>query len=240
MISKYFIVDSFSDLRKNRQARNDEECANSVLKECVNKKARQRMFNYLLKEFPNKFKNENQITLHLEKDPVLRAIAGMNCSINSSRQGSKDEAYVINGIKEVMEPLIDGLTIENLGAHDKVPIRRTGEVLSRKEAKKKYDKTKMLKSFDFEGKIAGKSFFGSAKILVGKGGHQDNVLQEEAELLRWLSDYGEEDCFYFILLDFEEHATQDLKDLKKSNKMKNVFICNHIELQKKLEELNGQ
>ena len=240
MLNQYFVVNSFSDLRKNRQRRNNKECANSLLKDCVNTQQKQRMFNDLLEEFPNEFLNEQDIDLYVQSNPIVRSVMGMLCSIKSSRQGTKDESYVINGIKKVMEPRLEGFTIDNLGVNKKIPIRGTGEVLSRREAKKKYDKTKMLKSFDFAGKIAGKSFFGSAKILVGKGGHQDNVLHEEADLVRWLRAHAQPDCYYFILLDFEDHATQDLDDLKKLNNMNNVFICDHVELQKKLEELNEQ
>lgn len=240
MSNDYFIVNSFSDLRKNRQQKNNEKCANSFLNDCVNEKEKKRTFDYLLNSFPHEFPSEDQIVSYIHNNPIVRSILGMHCSINSSRQGSKDEALVINGIKEVMEPRLKGFRIDNLGVNKNIPIRGTGEVLTRSEAKKKYDKTKMLKSFDFDGKVAGRQFFGSAKILVGKGGHQDNVLHEEADLLRWLSVHGKQDCYYFILLDFEDHATQDLEDLKKSNKMNNVFICDHFELQKKLEELNEQ
>ena len=238
MRKQYFIVDSFSDLRINRQTRNNQKCASSLLKECINPKQKTRTFDSLLRNHPDKFKNESQILLYIEKDPVARSLMGMICSINSSRQGAKDEDYVISGIKEALEPRLPNFNIDNLKPNDMVPIRGTGEVLTRKKAKKKYSKTEMLKSFDFNGKVGGKLFYGSAKIVVGKGGHQDNVLHEEADLLRWLSSHRKKDCFYFILLDFEGHDPKDIEDIKGSNNMSNVFICNHIELQKKLEELN--
>lgn len=239
MTKQYFTVDSFSELRKIRQVRNNEKCANSLLKECVNEVGKKRVFDYLLKE--GIFESEGQIISCIENDRVVRTLMGMLCSKNSSRQGSKDESLVINGIKKVLEPRLMGFKIDNLSVNEKVPIRSTGEVLSRKEAKKlKYSKTEMLKSFDFEGKVGDRSFYGSAKILVGKGGHQDNVLHEEADLLRWLKVYRKKDCFYFILLDFEDHNPKDIKGLKDSNDMDNVFICDHIEIQRKLEELNEQ
>lgn len=240
MTKKYFIVNSFSDLRTMRQINNNEKCASSLLKECVNLKEKKRTFDYLLRAYPDKFKNESQILSYIEKDPVARSLMGMNCSVNSSRQGTKDEDYVISGIKEALEPRLPNFNISNLKVNDMVPIRGTGEVLSRKEAKLKYSKTEMLKSFDFNGKVGGKLFYGSAKIVVGKGGHQDNVLHEEADLIRWLSSHRKKDCFYFILLDFEGHDPKDIDSLKNSNNMSNVFICNHIELQKKLEELNDK
>jgi len=239
MTKHYFTIDSFSELRKNRQVINNEKCANSFLKECVNEKEKKRTFNYLLKK--GIFESEDEIISEMKNNPAFKIVIGMNCSKSSSRQGSKDEALVINGIKGVLEPRLEGFKIDNLSVDDKVPIRRTGEVLSRKEAKKlKYSKTEMLKSFDFEGKVGGRSFYGSAKILVGKGGHQDNVLHEEADLLRWLKIHRKEDCFYFVLLDFEDHDPKDIEGLKDSNDMDNVFICDHIEMQRKMEELNEQ
>lgn len=241
MTKQYFTVDSFSELRKIRQVRNIEKCANSFLKECVNEEEKKRTFSYLLKKFPELFSNEEQIMERMEEDSLVRTLLGMQCSKNSSRQGSKDEALVIDGIKNALEPRLAGFKIVNLKVNEKVPIRSTGEVLSRKEARKlNYSKTEILKSFDFEGKVGDRSFYGSAKVLVGKGGHQDNVLHEEADLLRWLKVHRKEDCFYFILLDFEDHNPKDIEDLKGSNDMDNVFICDHIEIQRKLEELNEQ
>lgn len=239
MTKQYFTVDSFSDLRKDRQVRNNEKCANSFFKECVNKEEKRRTFDYLLKE--GIFGSEDEILSKMKSDPAFKIVMGRLCSTNSSRQGTKDEALVIMGIKDVLEPRLTGFKIDNLKVNEKVPIRSTGEVMSRKKAKKlKYSKTEMLKSFDFEGKVGGRSFYGSAKVLVGKGGHQDNVVHEASDLLRWLKIHRKEDCFYFLLLDFENHDTKDIEQLKKTNDMNNVFICDHIEMQKKMEELNEQ
>lgn len=239
MSKQYFTVDSFSNLRKERQIRNNEECANSFLKECVNEEEKRRAFDYCLQK--GIFKSEGEIIAEMKNNQAFKVVMGMLCSKNSSRQGSKDEAFVIDGIKNALEPRLTGFKIDNLSVNEKVPIRSTGEVMSRKEARKSmYSKTEMLKSFDFEGKVGGRSFYGSAKVLVGKGGHQDNVLHEEADLLRWLRSHRKEDCFYFILLDFENHNPKDVRALKDSNDMDNVFICDHIEMQRKMEELNEQ
>lgn len=234
---KYFYVESFKKIREMRQQENDQKCSSSNLEVCVNEKQKKRVFDTLKK---NHSMTDEDITNCIKNNELVRDLMGMLCSINSSRQGTKDEAFVIQGIKDILEPRLSGFSIDNYKINHKVPIRSTGEILNRDLARKKYSKTELLKSIDFGGFVGGRTFIGTAKIRIGTGGHQDNVLQEEADFLRWLNFYAKPDHYYFILLDFEDCPDSHLQELRKQNLCNNVFICDHVEMQKKLEQLNEQ
>jgi hypothetical protein len=239
-MNDYFIVDSFKGLRTRRQKENDRRCAESLFTECTNLEAKTRLYKRLVEDYPDRFVNDSDIENYMSKNDLCRQISGMQLSVNASRQGSKDEAYVITGLKESLESKLPDFSMDNLKTNEKVPILVNGHVLSRKEAKKLYGKTDMLKSFDFEGKVKSRNFYGFAKILVGSGGHQDNVWHEARSLIEWVDNHNKVDSIYILLLDFEDIDTTSLNDLKKKNHLENVYVCNHIEFQDLMERLHEQ
>ena len=134
-----------------------------------------------------------------------------------------------------------GISIENLGTHDMVPLQ-DGRVLSRKECKKlDIPKNQKLKSFDFKGSALNKTILGFAKVCVGQGGHQDNVYLETVSLLDWINNHGDSDHLYIIMIDgLDKQANKKYNSLKSSySQLKNVFIGSHIKVQTFLKERYG-
>ena len=84
-----------------------------------------------------------------------------------------------------------------------------------------------LKSVDgiFDGPKSGYIF---AKIVIGDGGHQDNVLHEINQYIDWAKTYGEENKIYVMLIDGKQF------DVLKSKQTKNVWVVNTVEFQEKL------
>ncbi len=152
-------------------------------------------------------------------------------AINASRQGTKDEAYVINGIANVLKK--HNIAISNLATDELVPIKN-GDILPRAQAKKYFSKNELLKSFDFAGKIAEHNvdILGFAKVCIGQGGHQDNVYMETTALLEWVQKHGVATTLYVVLVDgLTDGALNKYKNLKSNYNLKKVFIGNHIEFQ---------
>ena len=224
-MNDYFKVDSFKNLRIKRQRENDKRCADSLFTDCTNDKAKKRLYDRLKEDQPDLFQSNSDIDKYMTENVVARQISGMQLAMNASRQGSLDETHVIHGLKQSLESRLSDFFMDNLSTHAKVPIKSSGNVLPRKEAKKIHGKTDMLKSFDFEGEVRGKNFYGFAKVLVGKGGHQDNVFHEASSLIEWVDHHNKNDSIYILLLDFEECDTSGLEDLKEKNHLKNVYVC---------------
>ena len=66
--------------------------------------------------------------------------------------------------------------------------------------KRNIDLSECLKSFD--GKITGLiSGWIFAKIVIGSGGHQDNVFEEANNLCEWIIKFSDINDIYIILID---------------------------------------
>ena len=232
-------VKSFKKIREQRQKENNKKASDSLLTKCVNKKAITRM----LETQRNAGLSEEEFYNRLKTDKPFCDAVAMYCAINASRQGSTDEKQLIKGISEAFETWDLKISLNQSGKDTHVPIKDTGEDLSRREAKKKgYGKSDMLKSFDFEGKIKNKEFLGFAKICTGDGGHQDNVFEETTSIIDWLNKHADSEKNYFILVDFEDNKPQQRVEDELISRIKkdNVFICNHVEFQLKVSELYEQ
>jgi len=156
-----------------------------------------------------------------------KGLAG-RISINASRQGTKDEDFQITTCNITSSKC--GTTIENLSATAYRPTKN-GDIITNSQVKTlKIQKNDCLKSFD--AKISGKkNGWLSAKFVIGRGGHQDNVFEEEHTLCDWVIKYGKENEIYMILIDTD--LISQLDELKeKYETHPNIIIGNHVEIQK--------
>ena len=132
------------------------------------------------------------------------AVAFVICK-NTQRQGVKDEAAVFNYINKNSNH-----TITNLGVNDK-----------------RYDG--IVKSVDglISGKYVGDIF---AKIVVGRGGHQDNVWTELNSIAETVKHFPK-DRVYCLLVDTDD---MDRFSKLRQHQTNNVWIVDTHELIEKL------
>lgn len=150
-------------------------------------------------------------------------------AILASRQGSKDESYVLDEINRVSSGY--GIYVQSLNNQDLRPTN-DGRLLNKEEFKASgLDKLECLKSIDgvINGKVEGYIF---AKICFGEGGHQDNVFQEAKTFARWAQEHGEDGKVYVILIDTD--LTDKFDSLKSIYDSDNVWVVDHVEFQKRL------
>ena len=148
-------------------------------------------------------------------------------AINASRQGIKDEVIQIETINITTSKI--GINIIKLSPNLYRPTK-LGEILVNTEIKKRnINLSDCLKSFDAKitGKISGWIF---AKIVIGSGGHQDNVFEEASTLCEWIIKFSDKNDIYIILIDTDLlHKFDRLKE--KYSNIDNLIIGNHIEIQ---------
>jgi hypothetical protein len=151
------------------------------------------------------------------------------CTILSSRQGSKDESFVLDEINKVSKGF--GIYVQSLNNQDLRPTK-DGRLLNKVEFKRSgISKLNCLKSIDgvISGKIEGYIF---AKIVFGEGGHQDNVFHEAAQFGDWANQFGEENKIYVLLLDTD--LKKKYNELKEKYDSDNVWVVNHTEFQQRM------
>jgi hypothetical protein len=151
------------------------------------------------------------------------------CAILASRQGSKDESFVLDEINKVSKGF--GIYVQSLNNQDLRPTK-DGQILNKEEFKKSgLSKLDCLKSIDgvINGKVEGYIF---AKIVFGEGGHQDNVFHEAAQFGDWAQKFGKEDKIYVLLIDTDLKAKYN--ELKEKYDSGNVWVVNHTEFQQRL------
>ena len=150
-------------------------------------------------------------------------------AILASRQGSKDESFVLDEINRVSRGY--GIYVQSLNNQDLRPTK-DGRLLNKAEFKESgLDKLECLKSIDgvINGNVEGYIF---AKICFGEGGHQDNVFHEAAHFADWAHQYGEEGKVYVILVDTD--LTDKFDRLKSSYDSDTVWVVDHVEFQQRL------
>ena len=150
-----------------------------------------------------------------------------NLSIDSSRQGSKDEHEQLKVVNRFSEQY--GVKITQLNKNDFRPTDE-GDIVSKTEYQARYGKQKNYSHKSFDGRIEGKiSGFISAKVVYGDGGHQDNVFKEMDTTAEWWVKYNRED--YLVLL-IDTNRMKQFQEIKnKYNVNKNIIVVNHVELQ---------
>ena len=160
-------------------------------------------------------------------DPIFAKVLAQSVAINSSRQGSTDETFVIDGVAKSLRQY--GIEMMKCGTNELVPIKGSGSILHRSVAKKMgYTKNQMLKSFDFRGNKDGTEILGFAKVKLGAGGHQDNVIHETDEVIKWAKKYGSPNTLFLFMIDTDN--PEELANMK-SNLPSNIFIGDHKEVQ---------
>lgn len=216
---KLFEVRDFAEIRIIRQQENWNQVILSGLKD-VNKKALDRVISYTGLSF-------DELRNRSNNDPIFAKVLAQSVAVNASRQGSADETFVIDGVSESLRQC--GIEIVKCGTDDLVPIKGSSSILQRSIAKKSgYTKSQMLKSFDFRGNKRGTEILGFAKVKLGAGGHQDNVIHEIDEVVKWAKKYGSSNTLFLFMIDTDN--PEELADLK-SNLPNNIFIGDHKEVQ---------
>jgi hypothetical protein len=222
-----FSVNVF-DLRNERQKHNNlmiaqELCSNSPSYSDLEKIANIKAVDRLLSELEIDY--DNFLTACSDNIIYSKTVA-VAIAKNATRQGKKDEAFVINGIANALKEY--GFNIRSCGVNEYRPCKN-GQMLSNTEFRKqKLNKdVDALKSVDgiFDGPKSGYLF---AKIVIGGGGHQDNVLHEINQYIDWAKQYGESDKIYVMLIDGKEFV------ILKQKQTDNIWVVDHIEFQEKL------
>ncbi len=229
-MEKLFNVD-IGNIRSERQIINYEETKKLLIdgtdiKEIsskINPKALNRLLEYLDITY-------DELLVECKNSEKICKLASMKISKNSTRQGKIDEKFIIEGIDSVVNKY--GFSVKSCGVNE-IRFCNDGRVLDSKNFKEeKLNKNKDgLKSIDATIKGNGVDGYVFAKIVIGKGGHQDNVNIESINFIKWCRKYGDDDKLYVVLVDGE-----DIGELKKMEG-KNVWVVNHVELQKRLIEL---
>ena len=208
------------NLRNERQKLNNILTYQSLKSHNISKNININAFNRILE---NLNFTDVELFTKCDNDDDFCKVTAMYCAINSSRQGSKDEEIQIKTLN---------ITSRNFG----VTIKQQNEFRPCKNGTiinntKKLD---CLKSFD--GKITGMiNGWIFAKVVIGEGGHQDNVYEEANNLCEWILQYNKIhnkgiDEIFIILIDTD--LIEKLNELqKKYMYIKNIIIGGHIQIQ---------
>jgi hypothetical protein len=224
-----FYID-IKNIRSERQKLND----NKVFELLIN----QTPLNEITKHINIKALNRFLIDEHLSYEQLLiecknhqlfaKTISKL-ISINSSRQGKIDEKLIINEISKKLKKY--NVEIKPCDVNE-IRFTDDGRILNNQEFKNEnIDKTiNSLKSIDgiITGKINGYIF---AKVVIGSGGHQDNVFKESLLFINWVNNHGNNNDLFILLIDGE-----DLTKLKQFEK-ENLWVVNHVDFQKRLFNL---
>lgn len=221
---------NFSDIRKERQRKNDEnvyECLSKGNKKTLVENININTYHRIIEEIRGKY-TEDEFLKRCETDDLIARITSMYISKNASRQGSKDEAEQLALCGETGEKC--GIIIRNCSSREVRPTK-DGSIISNNEMKKrKISKDCCLKSFDAQ--ISGK-FCGyiTAKVVYGNGGHQDNVFEEMDTMAEWWKKYkSEKEEILIVLIDTDlNDKFSTIKD--KYSNVDNVKVFNHVEFQ---------
>jgi hypothetical protein len=147
----------------------------------------------------------------IPKDKDGIAALAMLISVKASRQGSKDELTIINGINDAL----DGMSL----------------VKPKKEKRiDGVDKSIDAILQDNNGKIIAYVF---CKVVSGSGGHQDNVIFEAIQFLK-SSKNKDDDILRVCLIDGDFKR----KEIVKFTSDK-AWLCNHQQFQEKLQKRYG-
>lgn len=222
-IIKPIEIDIFS-IRDNRQNKNNLLAIESIKERNLTKNINIEEYKRVLIEL-----NITECDLLEEcKNNInfTKLLAG-RISINASRQGSKDENLQLDICKTTFSKC--DINLNNLSSTSFRPTKN-GEILNKKELKnRKIKKDDCLKSFDAQlnGNINGWIF---AKIVIGNGGHQDNVFEEAYTFCEWVVKYGNKLELYIVLIDTNLIEKYN-NIITKYEKYSNLLIGNHIKVQ---------
>ena len=215
------------NIRNERQKINNQLAMKRIQEKVLNKDINNEEYKRILLELSKYNKTEKELLDECNDNIILLIILAGRISINASRQGTKDELLQIDTCNITLNKF--GISMDKLSVNSYRPTKN-GLIVNNNDIKKnKISLNDCLKSFDAKltGKINGWVF---AKIVIGNGGHQDNVFEEAYILCEWIIKYGVISDIYIILIDTD--LKTKFNDLKtKFNNNKNLIIGNHIEIQ---------
>ena len=215
------------NIRNERQKINNELAIKRIRERNLTKDINNQEYKRILSELLIYNKTEKDLLDDCDDNIILLIILAGRISINASRQGTKDELLQIDTCNITLNKL--EISIDKLSVNSYRPTK-DGQILTNNDIKKnKISLNDCLKSFDakLSGKIKGWVF---AKIVIGNGGHQDNVFEEAYILCEWIIKFSVLSDIYIILIDTD--LKTKFKDLKtKFNDIENLIIGNHIEIQ---------
>ena len=227
--AKLIVLDC-KNLRLARQQSNNKKTLEALLHPATTEKqlkaiSNDQEFDRTLEDLKFTFE---QFTQRCRTDHAFAVLAARHISINASRQGSKDEAFVLTTCNETTKQF--GVEITNIPNTEARPTK-CGKILSKNEYEKSgLKKNDCLKSFDAKitGKVQGWIF---AKITFTNGGHQDNVFEEAHTMGEWFVKYGNPAELYVLLIDTDLIAQfNELRE--KYHKKNNILVVNHVDFQK--------
>ena len=208
--------------------KNDKLSRKDLEKEC-NEKELDRTLKYITANIGREF-TFTEFHEKCKSDDVYRLSIAPKIAKNCSRQGSKDELYVLTVCNNSTSK--HGINIEQLSNDSIRAHRHSSKLINKNEYKNgkgEYKQNDCLKSFDARifGKKQGYIF---AKVCIGCGGHQDNVFDEAHHFGEWADKYGEEGKIYIILIDTD--LINKFKEIEeKYNNNSKVYVVDHIGLQ---------
>ena len=177
--------------------------------------------------------NEEQLLQKCANDLLFAKVVSRQISKMASRQGTKDEAFILKKCNETTSKV--GIYIENLSTTAFRPTKK-GCILTNNQYKKSgLKKNDCLKSFDakISGLVKGWVF---AKVAFGEGGHQDNVFSEAHDFVEWADKYRTSDELYIVLVDTDLNLK--FAELKQKPTKGNILVCNHVEFQRVIIDLS--
>ena len=217
------------NIRIERQKRNDILASQSIIdKKLTKKNINIKEYKRLIKSYEEKGYTEKDILDKCEVDDMFLHSISRNISINASRQGTRDELLQLITVNSTSSKF--GICIEKLNKDDFIPTKNGKIVCKSDVIKESIKKIECLKSFDarISGKIEG---WVSAKLVIGKGGHQDNVFEEEDTLCAWFMNFGGKEQRLIVLIDTDLFPkVEELKEKYKN--IENILIGNHEEVQR--------
>ena len=206
--------------RNERQVNNNKLAYDSIKQnpnitdnKNINKKALDRLLNHLdYDNLGNVIKDKNNY------EEIIIKLASLYIAKNASRQGSIDEDLQLQSINTLQE-----YYIEIIKDGRQKPVKDGG---IRKSGKKQTDE---LKSIDFVIKYNKEEIgYIMAKVTLGKGGHQDNVLDEITQFCDWSIQHKKKSKLkkaYVVLYDSMNTSTL-FTDIKKLYKNSNLILTN--------------
>ena len=177
--------------------------------------------------------NEEQLLQKCKDDLLFAKVISRQISKMASRQGTKDEAFILKKCNETTSKV--GIYIENLSTTAFRPTKK-GRILTNNQYKKSgFKKNDCLKSFDskISGLVKGWVF---AKVAFGEGGHQDNVFSEAHDFVEWANKYAKDDQLYIVLVDTDLNLK--FAELKQKPTKGNILVCDHVEFQRVIIDLS--
>lgn len=220
------IIDIFN-IRQERQKYNNN-IALKRLQDCnLTKDINIEEYKRVLIELEKFNITEKELLKECKNNIILLSVLSGRIAINASRQGIKDEIIQLDTLNITSSKF--NIYIEKLSPNLYRPTKY-GEILINTDIKKRnIDLSECLKSFD--GKITGLiSGWIFAKIVIGSGGHQDNVFEEANNLCEWIIKFSDKNDIYIILIDTDLINKFDKLKEKYLN-IDNLIIGNHIQIQ---------